>query len=58
MAADLRKVVREFPEVDHIVTELGRNDEGPDPWTPSHIEGDIAPAPPQSLADRAAPRTI
>jgi heavy metal efflux system protein len=42
MAADLRKVVHEFPEVDRVVTELGRNDEGTDPWTPSHIEGDIA----------------
>src|SRR5262249_46783063 len=41
MAADLRKVVREFPEVSHIVTELGRNDEGTDPWTPSHIEANI-----------------
>ena len=41
MAADLRKVVREFPEVTHIVTHLGRNDEGTDPWTPSHIEADI-----------------
>jgi cobalt-zinc-cadmium resistance protein CzcA len=41
MAADLRRVVREFPEVTHIVTHLGRNDEGTDPWTPSHIEADI-----------------
>ena len=41
MAADLRKAVREFPEVSHIVTQLGRNDDGTDPWTPSHIEADI-----------------
>ncbi len=41
MAADLRKAVREFPEVAHMVTHLGRNDEGTDPWTPSHIEADI-----------------
>jgi cobalt-zinc-cadmium resistance protein CzcA len=41
MAADLRKVVLEFPEVTHIVSQLGRNDEGTDPWTPSHIEADI-----------------
>jgi cobalt-zinc-cadmium resistance protein CzcA len=41
MAADLRRVIREFPEVAHIVTELGRNDEGTDPWTPSHIEAGI-----------------
>jgi heavy metal efflux system protein len=41
MASDLRKAVREFPEVSHVVTELGRNDEGTDPWTPSHIEGNV-----------------
>src|SRR5262249_47385061 len=29
------------PEVSHIVSELGRNDEGTDPWTPSHIEAAI-----------------
>jgi cobalt-zinc-cadmium resistance protein CzcA len=48
MAADLRKVVRQFPEVESIVTELGRNDEGLDPWTPSHIEGDILLKPPST----------
>ena len=41
MAADLRKAVREFPEVSYIVTQLGRNDDGTDPWTPSHIEASI-----------------
>jgi len=41
MAADLRAAVREFPEVAYIVSYLGRNDEGTDPWTPSHIEADI-----------------
>jgi cobalt-zinc-cadmium resistance protein CzcA len=41
MTADLRKVVLEFPEVTHIVTKLGRNDEGTDPWTPSHFEANI-----------------
>ena len=41
MAADLRKAVREFPEVSYIVSALGRNDDGTDPWTPSHIEADI-----------------
>ena len=42
MAADLRKAVREFPEVTHVISHLGRNDEGTDPWTPSHIEADIS----------------
>ncbi len=31
-------MAREFPEVKHIVTQLGRNDDGTDPFTPSHIE--------------------
>jgi heavy metal efflux system protein len=38
MAGELRSAAREFPEVSYIVTQLGRNDDGTDPWTPSHIE--------------------
>ncbi len=38
MAAELRQVAREFPEVKTVVTQLGRNDDGTDPFTPSHIE--------------------
>ena len=38
MAGELRKATLEFPEINHVVTQLGRNDEGTDPWTPSHIE--------------------
>ncbi len=41
MAGDLRRAVREFPEVSYIVTQLGRNDDGTDPWTPSHIEASV-----------------
>src|SRR6516162_3655287 len=41
MAADLRKAVREFPEISYVVTQLGRNDDGTDPWTPSHIEASV-----------------
>ncbi len=41
MAADLRGVVRTFPEVSYIVTQLGRNEDGTDPWTPSHIEAAV-----------------
>ena len=41
MAADLRKAVREFPEISYMVTQLGRNDDGTDPWTPSHIEASV-----------------
>jgi cobalt-zinc-cadmium resistance protein CzcA len=45
MAAQLRKAVREFPEVSYVVTQLGRNDTGSDPWTPSHIESGVGLTP-------------
>jgi cobalt-zinc-cadmium resistance protein CzcA len=38
MANEIRGALREFPQVTHVVTQLGRNDDGTDPWTPSHIE--------------------
>jgi cobalt-zinc-cadmium resistance protein CzcA len=38
MVAELRAAVREFPEVSNIVTHIGRNDDGTDPWTPAHME--------------------
>ncbi|HZZ86213.1 MAG TPA: CusA/CzcA family heavy metal efflux RND transporter [Anaeromyxobacteraceae bacterium] len=38
MAGELRRATRESPEVRTIVTQLGRTDDGMDPWTPSHIE--------------------
>ncbi len=38
MAGELRRVIAGFPEVDHVATQLGRNDDGTDPWTPSHME--------------------
>jgi heavy metal efflux system protein len=38
MANELRAATLEFPEVSTMVSQLGRNDEGTDPWTPSHIE--------------------
>jgi cobalt-zinc-cadmium resistance protein CzcA len=41
MTAQLRKAVREFPEVSYVVTQLGRNDSGTDPWTPSHVEAGV-----------------
>jgi cobalt-zinc-cadmium resistance protein CzcA len=37
-SAELRRAVREFPEVSTIVTQLGRNEDGTDPFTTSHIE--------------------
>ncbi len=38
MANELRAATLEFPEISTIVSQLGRNDDGTDPWTPSHIE--------------------
>lgn len=38
LADELRHATRESPEVRTIVTQLGRTDDGMDPWTPSHIE--------------------
>ena len=38
MAAELRRTLREYPEISYVVTQLGRSDDGTDPWTPSHIE--------------------
>jgi len=45
MAADLRHVVNEFPEVSYVVTHTGRNDDGTDPWTPSHVEAAVGLTP-------------
>ncbi|TCV93377.1 cobalt-zinc-cadmium resistance protein CzcA [Luteibacter rhizovicinus] len=41
MASEYRHVVGEFQEVSYVVTQLGRNDTGSDPWTPSHIESGV-----------------
>ncbi|MCX7117529.1 MAG: CusA/CzcA family heavy metal efflux RND transporter [Legionellales bacterium] len=38
MASHLRLTLLKFPEVSYVVTQLGRSDEGLDPWTPSHME--------------------
>jgi cobalt-zinc-cadmium resistance protein CzcA len=42
MDGELRKTVLEFPEVKTFVTHIGRNDDGTDPNTPSHLEAGIA----------------
>src|SRR3984893_7943377 len=41
MASDLRRAVLKHPEVSYVVTQTGRNDEGTDPWTMSHIESPV-----------------
>jgi len=41
MAGELRRTLREFPEVSYAITQLGRSDDGTDAWTPSHIEAPV-----------------
>ena len=41
IASQLREASMEFPEVKHVVTQIGRNDDGTDPWMPSHIEAAV-----------------
>jgi cobalt-zinc-cadmium resistance protein CzcA len=41
MATDLRRILLSFPEVSYAITQLGRSDDGTDPWTPSHIEAPV-----------------
>jgi len=38
MASNLRESLLQHPEVSYVITQLGRSDQGTDPWTPSHIE--------------------
>jgi heavy metal efflux system protein len=45
MASELRHTLREFSEVSYAITQLGRNDSGTDPWTPSHIEAPVGLSP-------------
>jgi cobalt-zinc-cadmium resistance protein CzcA len=45
MAADIRRACAEFREIKTIVTQLGRNDDGTDPFTPSHIESAVVLTP-------------
>lgn len=50
MSNELRRATKEFKEVSYIVTQLGRNDDGTDPWTPSHIEVSVGLHPEASWA--------
>jgi cobalt-zinc-cadmium resistance protein CzcA len=45
MVAELRAALREFPEVAYVVSHIGRNDDGTDPWTPSHMEAAVGLTP-------------
>jgi len=41
MVAELRRSIDAFPEVSTVVSHIGRNDDGTDPWTPSHMEAAV-----------------
>jgi heavy metal efflux system protein len=41
MASELRHEIRKFPEVSYVVTQTGRNDDGTDSWTMSHVEAPV-----------------
>jgi cobalt-zinc-cadmium resistance protein CzcA len=41
MADELRRVTLKHSEITYMVTQLGRNDDGTDSWTPSHYECSI-----------------
>jgi cobalt-zinc-cadmium resistance protein CzcA len=41
MASELRRKILKYPEVSYVVTQTGRNDDGTDSWTMSHIEAPV-----------------
>jgi cobalt-zinc-cadmium resistance protein CzcA len=41
MASDLRRALLKYPQISYVVTQTGRNDDGTDPWTMSHIEAPV-----------------
>ena len=45
MIAELRRAANELPEVSYVVSHIGRNDDGTDPWTPSHMEAAVGLTP-------------
>jgi cobalt-zinc-cadmium resistance protein CzcA len=45
MVAEQRRALNEFPEVSYVVSHIGRNDDGTDPWTPSHTESAVGLTP-------------
>jgi cobalt-zinc-cadmium resistance protein CzcA len=56
MASDLRRAVLKHPEVSYVVTQTGRNDDGTDSWTMSHIEAPVGLKPYDSWADGESKR--
>src|SRR5579859_4442924 len=41
LASEFRRAVLKHPEVSFVVTQTGRNDDGTDSWTMSHIEAPV-----------------
>jgi heavy metal efflux system protein len=41
MASELRRAVLKYPEISFVVTQVGRNDDGTDSWTMSHVEAPV-----------------
>ena len=41
MASDLRRAILQYPEISYVVTQTGRNDDGTDSWTMSHVEAPV-----------------
>ncbi|CEG58728.1 efflux RND transporter permease subunit [Legionella fallonii] len=52
MAGELRRSLLKHPEVSYVVTQLGRSDDGTDPWTPSHVEACVGLKPYSQWPDR------
>ena len=56
MATDLRRAILKFPEVSYVVTQTGRNDDGTDAWTMSHIEAPVGLKPYDTWPDGESKR--
>lgn len=50
-ARRLREIALEYEEIDYAVTQVGRNDDGTDPFPPSRIEMMIGPKPQSQWKD-------
>ena len=38
MGAELRRTLKRFDEVSYVMTQVGRDDEGAEAFSPSHVE--------------------
>ena len=56
MASDLRREILKSPEVSYVVTQTGRNDDGTDSWTMSHVEAPVGLKPYDTWPDGESKR--